>query len=197
VILVLNQREVQNQIIQTDRAYDETELRQAANFINQHFAGLDINGIRERILAMMRADKERMDRLMQEALDIAGKVLDTQPAGADLRMAGESNLIAGLGQEAGIDRVRDVFEAFRSKQSILDLLDRSMAASGVKIFIGSESGYDAFAGCSIITAPYGRGGDSLGVLAVVGPTRMAYERVVPLVEITARLLGRALGPPGN
>ena len=84
--------------------------------------------------------------------------------------------------------------AFQRKQDILDLLDRCGAASGVKIFIGSESGYQAFTDCSIISAPYGSGGDTLGVLAVVGPTRMAYERVVPLVDITARLLGAALSP---
>jgi len=197
VILVLNQREVQNQIIQTDREYDEVELRQATNFVNQHFAGLDIDGIRNRIVELMRADKERMDVLMQEALDIAGKALDTRDAEPQIRLAGESNLIAGLAADTGVERIRDVFEAFQRKRSILDLLDRCSNASGVKVFIGSESGHDAFSGCSIITAPYGKGGDALGVLAVVGPTRMAYERVVPLVDITARLLGSALTPPKN
>jgi heat-inducible transcriptional repressor len=194
VIFVLNQREVQNQIIHTDRDYDEAELRQAANFINQHFGGLDIDGIRDRIVELMRADKERMDVLMQEALDMAGKALGAQESEPDIKLAGESNLIAGLAAETGVERIRDVFEAFQRKRSILDLMDRCSAASGVKVFIGSESGYDAFSGCSIITAPYGKGGDALGVLAVVGPTRMAYERVVPLVEITARLLGSALSP---
>ncbi|MFZ5723814.1 MAG: heat-inducible transcriptional repressor HrcA [Pseudomonadota bacterium] len=196
-ILVLNQREVQNQIIHTDREYAETELRQAANFINQHFAGLDIDGMRQRILDLMRADKERMDALMQEALDIAGRALDTPQAPADLKLAGESNLIAGLAGEAGIGRIRDLFDAFQRKRDILDLMDRCSATGGVKIFIGSESGYEAFADCSIITAPYGKGGDALGVLAVVGPTRMAYERVVPLVDVTARLLSAALNPPAN
>lgn len=193
VILVLNQREVQNQIIHTGREYDEVELRQAANFINQHFAGLDVDGIRARIIEQMRADKERMDGLMQEALDMAGRALDTQDAAPDLKLAGESHLIAGLAGDA--ERIRDVFDAFQRKRDMLDLMDRCGAASGVKIFIGSESGYQAFADCSIISAPYGTGGDTLGMLAVVGPTRMAYERVVPLVDITARLLGAALAPP--
>lgn len=195
VILVLNQREVQNQIIDTDREYSEVELRQAANYINQHFGGLDIDGMRQRIVELMRADKERMDVLMQEALDMAGKALDGNQAAPDVKLAGESNLIAGLAGEAGIDRMRDLFDAFQRKRDILDLMDRCNSAGGVKIFIGSESGYHAFADCSIITAPYGKGGDALGMLAVVGPTRMAYERVVPLVEITARLLGSALSHP--
>lgn len=194
VILVLNQREVQNQIIDTDREYSEVELRQAANYINQHFGGLDIDGMRQRIVELMRADKERMDVLMQEALDMAGKALDGNQAAPDVKLAGESNLIAGLAGEGGIDRMRDLFDAFQRKRDILDLMDRCNSAGGVKIFIGSESGYHAFADCSIITAPYGKGGDALGMLAVVGPTRMAYERVVPLVDITARLLGAALNP---
>ena len=194
VILVLNQREVQNQIIHTDRDYDEAELRQAANFINQHYAGLDVDGIRARILEQMRADKERMDGLMQEALDMAGRALDSGDAAPDLKLAGEAHLIAGLAGGGGLERIREVFEAFRRKRDILDLMDRCGAATGVKVFIGSESGYQAFADCSIITAPYGAGGDTLGVLAVVGPTRMAYERVVPLVDVTARLLGAALAP---
>lgn len=194
VILVLNQREVQNQIIDTEREYSEAELRQAANYINQHFGGLDIDGMRQRIVELMRADKERMDVLMQEALDMAGKALDGNQAAPDVKLAGESNLIAGLAGEGGIDRMRDLFDAFQRKRDILDLMDRCQSAGGVKIFIGSESGYHAFADCSIITAPYGRGGDALGMLAVVGPTRMAYERVVPLVDITARLLGAALNP---
>ena len=194
VIFVLNQREVQNQIIHTDREYDESELRQAANFVNQHFAGLEIEGIRARIIEQMRADKERMDSLMQEALDMAGRALDAQAGEPELKLAGESHLITGLAGDTGVERIRDVFDAFQRKQDILDLLDRCGAASGVKIFIGSESGYQAFTDCSIISAPYGSGGDTLGVLAVVGPTRMAYERVVPLVDITARLLGAALSP---
>lgn len=197
-ILVLNQREVQNQIINTEREYSEAELRQAANFVNANLGGLDIDGIRDRILELMRADKEHMDSLMQEALDMAGRALDAQDAASpDVKMTGESNLIAGLAADAGVGRIRDVFDAFQRKRDILDLMDRCSAASGVKIFIGSESGYEAFADCSIITAPYGKGGDALGVLAVVGPTRMAYERVVPLVDITARLLSAALNPPSN
>ncbi len=191
-ILVLNQREVQNQIIDTAREYTEAELRQAANFVNAHLGGTELDSIRQRILDFMRADKERMDVLMQEAMDIAGRALDAQQTAPDFKVAGESNLIAGLAADAGVDRIRDLFDAFQRKRDILDLMDRCNEASGVKIFIGSESGYEAFADCSIITAPYGKGGDALGVLAVVGPTRMAYERVVPLVDVTARLLGAAL-----
>lgn len=196
VIMVLNQREVQNQIIQTGREYDEIELRQAANFINQHFAGIDIDNVRVRILDMMRDDKAKMDTLMQQALDIADRALDTQQGAAGgLHTTGESNLIAGLAADTGVNRIRELFDAFHRKQDMLDLMDRCTSAEGVRIFIGSESGFQAFTDCSIISAPYGAGGDTLGVLAVVGPTRMAYERVVPLVDITARLLGAALSPP--
>ncbi len=196
VIMVLNQREVQNQIIQTGREYDEIELRQAANFINQHFAGIDVDSVRARIIDMMRDDKAKMDTLMQQALDIADRALDTQQgAGGGLHTTGESNLIAGLAADTGVNRIRELFDAFHRKQDMLDLMDRCTSAEGVRIFIGSESGFAAFTDCSIISAPYGAGGDTLGVLAVVGPTRMAYERVVPLVDITARLLGAALSPP--
>jgi heat-inducible transcriptional repressor len=191
VILVLNDREVQNRVIHTDREYEDTELAQAANFINREFGGLSLVSIRDALLSSMQADKDGMDRLMQTALDMAGRVFSEsdRPLGKELVIAGESNLLDVSGDMA---TVRTLFDAFSRKGSILHLLDRCLDSDGIQLFIGEESGYQILGDMSLVTAPYEVNGELAGVLGVVGPTRMAYQDVIPVVDVTARVLGAAM-----
>ncbi len=191
VVLVVNRSEVQNRIIQTSRDYSEAELRQAANYINKTYAGCDLDNICEGLLSTMDADRAQMDVLMQATMDIAGKALRQEHKDSDYVVSGESNLLEG-GQMDSIEKVRDLFDAFNRKRDILHLLERSMKADGVQIFIGRESGYQPFEEYSLVSAPYKVDNGPVGVLAVVGPTRMDYEKVIPTVDITARILSAAL-----
>jgi len=191
VVLVVNRSEVQNRIIQTSRDYTEVELRQAANYINKTYAGCDLDNICEGLLSTMDADRAQMDVLMQATMDIAGKALRQDRKDSDYVVSGESNLLEG-GQMDSIEKVRDLFDAFNRKRDILHLLERSMKADGVQIFIGRESGYQPFEEYSLVSAPYKVNNGPVGVLAVVGPTRMDYEKVIPTVDITARILSAAL-----
>ena len=191
VVLVVNRSEVQNRIIQTSRDYTEVELRQAANYINKTYAGCDLDNICEGLLSTMDADRAQMDVLMQATMDIAGKALRQDRKDSDYVVSWESNLLEG-GQMDSIEKVRDLFDAFNRKRDILHLLERSMKADGVQIFIGRESGYQPFEEYSLVSAPYKVDNGPVGVLAVVGPTRMDYEKVIPTVDITARILSAAL-----
>ncbi|HEX5788689.1 MAG TPA: HrcA family transcriptional regulator, partial [Woeseiaceae bacterium] len=116
-------------------------------------------------------------------------------SGSDFVLAGETNLMQ-FAELADIDTLRRLFEAFSQKRLILDLIDRSMNASGVQVFIGEESGYEILDDCSVVTAPYELDDGTIGVLGVIGPTRMAYDRVVPIVDLTARLLRSAISARG-
>ncbi len=192
VVLVINRSEVQNRIIQTERDYREEDLRQASNYINRTYAGCNLDQIRDGLLRTMRADKEQMDAMMQATLDLASRGLKREGDEPDYVVSGEANLLDTT--EAGdIDKLRDLFEAFNRKRDVLHLLERSLTAEGVQIFIGREAGYDAFDEYSLVSAPYRADESSLGVLAVVGPTRMDYEKVIPTVDVTARILSATLG----
>lgn len=199
VILVLNDREVQNRIIRTEREYAQEELVRAANYVNEHFGGQSPAHIRRRLLEGMRDDRDRMDRLMQLSLEMAASAFAEDDGGAagDYVVAGQTNLLAADTGES-LDAVRQLFEAFQQKREILDLLDRSLRADGVQLFIGREAGVEVFEGYSVVTAPYEVDGHVAGALGVIGPTRMDYEHVIPLVDVTARLLGAAMtGAPAD
>ena len=191
VVLVINRSEVQNRIIHTDRDYDEVELRQAANYINHTYAGCDLNSICDGLLNTMNADRQQMDALMQTAMAVADKALRTERPDSDYVVSGESNLIQSAEAE-NLGQLRNLFDAFNHKRDILHLLERSMKADGVQIFIGRESGFQPFEDYSLISAPYKADNGPVGVLAVVGPTRMDYEKVIPTVDITAKILSAAL-----
>ncbi len=191
VILVLNEREVQNRIIHTEREYSSEELQQAANFLNQHYAGERLISVREQLVQAMRDDKDRMDNLMQTAIDLANKALETPESQPAIVVTGQTNLL-NMADDAGMGKLQDLFDAFKRKRDILHLMDSCISAEGIQIFIGEESGYKVFDDCSLVTAPYGNPNQKVGVLAVVGPTRMPYQQVIPLVDVTARILGAAL-----
>lgn len=190
-ILVNSEGEVHNRIIHTERAYSDSELEQAANYLNQAFRGRDMRTVREQLLREMRDAREHMDRIMDQALQMAGSVFEATDDHEDYVIAGQTNLME-FGELASMNRLRRLFDAFTEKHEIFLLLDRCMAADGVQIFIGEESGYQLLDDCSLVTAPYGIDDKVVGVLGVIGPRRMAYDRVIPLVDMTAKLLGAAL-----
>jgi heat-inducible transcriptional repressor len=191
-ILVINDREVQNRILHTDRDYSSSELQQAANFINDHYAGKELPQVREQIVDDLDKTRDSMNQAMHDIIAVAQSAIEEAPqTGGEFVLAGETKLM-DFAELSDVDTLRRLFEAFSRKRLILDLLDRSMNADGVQIFIGEESGYQILDDCSVVTAPYKLDDDTVGVLGVIGPTRMAYDRVVPIVDITARLLKAAL-----
>ena len=190
VILVINERDVQNRVIHTARQFSETELVQAANYINREFAGESLLNIRAALIAGMHRDKASVDRIMQLTLDMAAQVFADAALDASdgYVVAGETNLLGAPNDEA----MRKLLDAFSRKRDILHLLDRCLDSDGIQLFIGDESGYDVLDDYSVVTAPYRVNGRVAGVLGVIGPTRMAYQRVIPIVDVTARVLGAAL-----
>ncbi len=190
-ILVTRQGEVLNRIVETSRVFSRSELEQASRFINEHYAGQDLEAIKQRIVEEMTQHRRDMDRLMREALAIADRALEVEPGEDDFVVAGQTNLM-DFDELARLDRIKELFEAFSEKQEILHLLERCSQAEGVQLFIGEESGYEPLANCSVVTSPYEVDDQVVGVLGVIGPTRMAYDRVIPLVDVTARLLTAAL-----
>jgi heat-inducible transcriptional repressor len=191
VILVINEREVQNRIIHTRRVFTEGQLRDAATMVNQRFAGRPLNTIQEQILREMQDARSQIDSYLQAALDLASQALDQEPDEEDCMVVGESRLLDNATAEEML-KLRELFDVFEKKQDLLHLLERCSRAEGVQIFIGEEAGYKVFGDYSVITAPYHEGDRVLGVLGVIGPTRMAYERVIPIVDVTARMLSSAL-----
>jgi heat-inducible transcriptional repressor len=190
-ILVVNDHEVQNRILDLDREYSESELKRAANFLNQTYAGKELNQVRELVLEEMRTTQKSMNQLMINTITIAQQALKVDEQQPEYVMSGEAQLM-NFDELSDIDKLKQLFEAFNQKREILGLLDQSIVADGIKIFIGEESGYQLLDDCSIVTAPYRVEDEIVGVLGVIGPTRMAYERVIPIVDITAKLVGAAL-----
>jgi heat-inducible transcriptional repressor len=191
VILVFTDNEVQNRIITTRRPYSPSELEQTANYLNQHFAGRPLAEIRATLLRELRETRSEMERVLSTAVEISEQAL--QSPDEDMLLAGQTRLM-GLQDLSDMDRLRELFEAFSRKREILGLLERCTRAPGVRVFIGEESGLAPLDACTVVTAPYARAGQVLGVLGVIGPTRMAYDRVIPIVQATADLLGEALNP---
>lgn len=191
-ILVINQREVQNRILETDRQYGAAELETAANFLNARFAGRSLTEIRAGLARELDNARTRMNRGLREGLQMARRLFaEPDDAPGDYVLAGQTNLM-GFPEFAEIERLRELFEAFQRKRDLLALFDECLSAEGVQIFIGEESGYRVLDECSVVSAPYTVDGEIVGTLGVIGPTRMAYHRIIPLVDATARLLGTAL-----
>lgn len=190
VIVVLNNNEVINKVIKTQREYSSIELQQTANFLNQEYAGHEMSSIRSSLYKSMQDVREDMHKIMQTAVEMADQVID-KSKDSDFILAGETNLM-NYNEMGDVDKLRQLFEAFNTKQDMLHLLDNSIHADGMQIFIGEESGYSAFGECSVVTSPYKVDDQIVGVLGVIGPTRMAYDRVIPIVDVTAKLLGSVL-----
>ena len=191
-IMVLNNQEVQNRVVQLDRRYSPEELRRAANFLNEAFGGRSLPEVRSMLLKQLQETRQSMDQIMRDAIQVAQKVFETKTQEeVEYVIAGETNLM-GFAELSNVDRLRRLFEAFNEKHDILRLLDNCLRAQGIQIFIGQESGYQILDDISVVTAPYTLDNQVVGVLGIIGPTRMAYERVIPIVDVTAKLLGSAL-----
>ncbi len=191
-ILVLNDREVQNRILHTDREYSSSELTEAANFINAHYAGVEMDQVRDRLVSDLDDLRNSMNQAMLDIIAVAQSAMGApEQSSPEFAMSGETNLM-DFAELSDVETLKRLFDAFSEKRLILDLLDRSINADGVQVFIGEESGFKILDDCSVVTAPYHLDDDTVGVLGVIGPTRMAYDRVVPIVDLTAKLLRSAI-----
>ncbi len=191
VILVTKSGEVLNRIIATKRNYSIAELEQVANYINQTYSGYTLTKVRESMIKEMHLAKADMNRIMTRAIEMTEQVLDPLEGEGDCLIAGQTNLM-DFNELANMQRLRKLFDAFNEKHEIVQLLDGCLNADGVQIFIGEESGYSHLDKCSIVTAPYEVNNEVVGVLGVIGPKRMEYDRVIPVVDVTAKLLSSAL-----
>ena len=195
VILVFSDNDVQNRVVTTQHVYSPIELEQVANFLNANYAGLRMSEIRERLKREMRETSQHLHQLMVAAADVTQQAFPdhgfARQNSVDMLVTGQINLMGSQGL-ADMDQLRELFEAFQRKRDLLVLLENCSRAEGVRLFIGEESGFTALDGCSLVTAPYGVEGRVLGVLGVIGPTRMAYQRVIPVVQATAQILSSAL-----
>jgi heat-inducible transcriptional repressor len=193
VVLVLDDSEVQNRIIQLDRHYSAEELRRAASVLNEHFVGRSLPQIHQELLHQLKETRETLNQAMLDAISMAQLLFEQGRASEDIQylIAGETNLM-GFAGPPNVDKLKRLFEAFNEKRDILHLLDQSLRAEGVQIFIGHESGYQILDDYSVVTAPYSSAKGVVGVLGVIGPTRMAYERIIPIVDLTAKVLSSAL-----
>lgn len=193
VILVFPDNDVQNRIVQLPRPVSHAALEQTANYLNRHFTGQGFNQIRARLKSELQQVKSEMDVLLNAALDISDQLLAADSRLEDMVLSGQTQLMGARGAP-DMDRLKGLFEAFTRKREILGLLESCATAQGVRVFIGEESGLAPLTGFTVISAPYAVDGQVLGVLGVIGPTRMPYERVIPIVKTTADLLGDALKP---
>ncbi len=192
-ILVFADNDVQNRILLTRRAYDVGELERVANYLNANFAGRSVADIRATLLRDLKSAQAEMETLLAQSVELAEQALEPENIDTvldDMVLAGQTRLM-GLQELTDVDRLRELFEAFARKREILQLLERTVHAQGVRIFIGEETGLAPLEGVSLVTAPYIAGGQVLGVLGVIGPTRMAYDRVIPVVQAAADALGAA------
>src|SRR5690349_13252440 len=190
LILVTPEGDVQNRILLTERSYTPAELVEAANILNQNYAGLTFEETRRRVHDELKQLREDMTTLMSKALEAGSQALNE--SADDVVISGEGRLLDVQDLSSDMQRLRQLFDLFERKTGLLQLLDTSSRAHGVQIFIGGESGLVPLDECSVVTAPYEVDGQVVGTVGVIGPTRMAYERVIPIVDITAKLLSSAL-----
>jgi heat-inducible transcriptional repressor len=190
LILVTPEGDVQNRILLTEKRYTPSELVEAANILNQHYAGLTFEEIRHRIREELKQLTANMTRLMTAALEAGSQA--ASESSEEVVISGESNLLDSQDLSSNMVNLRKLFELFDRRTGLLQLLEISNRAQGVQIFIGGEAGVAPLDECSVITAPYEVDGRIVGTVGVIGPTRMAYERVIPIVDITAKLLSSLL-----
>lgn len=192
VILVTEDGRVDNRVIVADRDYTASELEQAANYFNESYTGMVLADVKRALVNDMQRVSADLQRVIELATAMARKAFAAEKEEADeLVVSGEANLmeVPDLGD---IRKLRKLFDAFTAKRDLLHLLDQSMRVKGIKIFIGAESGYSALEDCSVVTASYSVDQRMVGTLGVIGPTRMPYQQVIPIVDLTARLLSAAL-----
>jgi heat-inducible transcriptional repressor len=189
VIIVTDDGNVQNSVLYTNHDYDKTSLTEAANYFNKEFSGYSVEEAKKRLMDDLKHMKTNISDLMSSAINSAA---DNNDEADNIVMSGQTKLLETVELSQNVASIRKILEVFEKKSALLKLLESSQHANGIQIFIGEESGYQALDECSVITAPYEADGEVLGILGVIGPTRMAYERVIPIVDITAKLLGNSI-----
>ncbi|GAB4171290.1 MAG: heat-inducible transcriptional repressor HrcA [Geothermobacteraceae bacterium] len=190
VILVTHSGLVQNKIIETGEPLTPRELEQISNYLNRTLTGLPIHEVKEKIFAEMEREKARYDQLLAKTLKLSRQALQGNLDG-EVFIEGTSNIL-DQPEFANVETMRELFRAFEQKGRLIDLLTRSQQAEGVQIFIGSETGLEGIDGCSLITSHYSNRRGTIGALGVIGPSRMNYSAVIPIVDYTARLLSQVL-----
>lgn len=193
VIIVSTDGDVQNRVIFTDRDYSQSELVEAANYLNAHYSGLSMEQVRDQLQGEMETLRGEIATLMQAAVQVSTEAMSA--AQEEVIIAGERNLLAVSDFSSDMSQLRRAFELFEQKAQLLRLLDVSSKAEGVRIFIGGESQVVPFEELSVVSANYEVDGEVVGTLGVIGPTRMHYDRMIQIVDITARLVGNALSQP--
>jgi heat-inducible transcriptional repressor len=188
LIIVTMEGEVENRVIMTEHPYSASALTEAANYFNQHFAGHRFDQVRAKLRDELGRMRDDITQLMSAAVDAGSQAASQE----NVVVSGSRKLLDVEELSSNMGNLRRLFDAFEQKTGLLQLLDQSRTAAGVQIFIGGESDLLPLDECSLVTAPYSVDGQVVGTLGVVGPTRMAYERVVPIVDITAKLLSSAL-----
>lgn len=190
LIIVTSDGNVQNRIIVADKPYSAAELVHATNFFNQNYSGSTFEDVQTKLHEELKQMQSDMTRLMAAALEASSKALEEDKD--SVVISGEHNLLHVDDLSTNVVSLRKLFEIFERRTTLLQLLDNCQRAEGIQIFIGGESGYLPLDECSMVTAPYEVNGGVVGTLGVIGPTRMAYERVIPIVDVTAKLLSNAL-----
>ena len=193
LIIVTQDGDVQNRVLFTERDYSPAELVSAANYINQNYSGHSFEDVRQRLQQELREIKQDMMQLMSAALEAGNRAL--AEGSEPYVISGERNLLTVQDLSQDMRRLRQLFELFEHKTTLLQILDLTLRGQGVQIFIGGESGVSAPDDVSVVSAPYTVDGEVVGTVGVIGPSRMAYDRVVPVVDVTAKLLSSALSKP--
>ena len=189
LIVVTPEGDVQNRILFTERDYTAAELHEAANYINQNYSGQSFEDVRARLQGELRELRQDLITLMSTALEAGSRALSET---GDFVISGERNLLTVQDLSQDVTRLKQLLELFERKSTLLQILDHSLRGQGVQIFIGGESGVAAPDEVAVVTKPYSVNGEVVGTVGVIGPTRMAYDRVIPIVDVTAKLLSSAL-----
>jgi len=190
LIIVTPEGDVQNRVLTTERAYSPSELIEASNFLNQNYAGLTFEQIKQRLQEELRQLRDDMTQLLTRAVEVGSEAMN--PPADDYVLSGEHNLLHVQDLSSNLASLRRLFDLLEQRAGLLQLLEMGSRAEGVQIYIGGESGLVPLDECSVVTAPYEVQGEVVGTVGVIGPTRMAYERVIAIVELTARLLSSAM-----
>ena len=189
VIIVSPDGDVQNRVLFTDFDYSQSQLIEAANFLNAHYAGRDIEEVRERLKSEVEALRSEIASLMQAAVQVGSEAIESRD---EVVIAGERNLLTVSDFSSDMGSLRKLFELFEQKAQLMRLLDVSSRAEGVRIYIGGESQVVPYQELSVVTAPYEVDGQVVGTLGVIGPTRMPYDKMIQIVDITSKLVSSAL-----
>lgn len=189
-IVVINDSEVENKILQMKRNFSRDELQISANYLNQNYVGRSFEYIKNNLLTQLKETSALANSLMNDIINIADELVTNQ--NKDEYVVTGKNQLLDFEELSDMNQLKELFDAFNEQQLLLQLLDKSMSSSNIQIFIGQESGYKIFDNCTLITAPYTNEVGSVGVLGVIGPTRIAYQRVIPIVDVTAKLLSQSL-----